>query len=180
MIYITSTSLGNHFGVSARAGNMSAVVLDFQGFQLQPHTFVVKELAFFDMNYGYHARWSFQPPHAWEKLSRKRQKTYAWVIRNCHSMPWESGDLPYTDLRPILISLFTAYSQIYVKGLEKVKFLEKLSGKIILDLNDMQCPKVDTLPIPNMACADHSPNFKFCALNKAAAFAHFCINRQTD
>lgn len=152
---------------------MSAVVIDFQGFQLQPHSFVVKELAFYDVDMCYHARWSFKPPHPWEHLSRRRQKTYDWVTRNCHGMSWESGELPYSDLRYILLSIFITYSTIYVKGIEKVKFLEKLSGLRIIDLNDVECPKVDALFMPKTICPVHTSDFKFCALNKAEAFAHF-------
>ena len=157
---------------------MSSAVLDFQGFQLLPHTFVVKELAVFDIHQGYHAQWTFQPPHAWDQLSARRQKTYAWVIRNCHGLSWESGVLPYRALRPILLSLFTTYSTLYVKGVEKVKFLEKLSGRPILNLNDLPCPKIDCLPLSKMVCPDHSIHFKACALHKAEAYAKFCINRE--
>lgn len=154
---------------------MSAVVIDFQGFQLAPHSFVVKELAFYDIHHDYHGRWSFQPPYAWEKLSARKQKTYTWIIRNVHGMSWESGDLPYTALRRILMFLFEAYDTIYVKGLEKVKFLQKLSPSNITNLNDMKCPKIQNLRIPTVKCPFHKPQFHYCALNKVAAFSSFVL-----
>lgn len=152
---------------------MSAVVIDFQGFQLAPHSFVVKELAFYDIHHDYHGRWSFQPPHSWEKLSLRKQKSYAWVTRNIHGMSWQSGDLPYIALSRLLIFLFTSYETIYVKGLEKAKFLQKFCQLNIIDLNDMRCPKIQNLQIPAVKCTFHTPKSHYCALNKVAAFASF-------
>lgn len=159
---------------------MSAVVIDFQGFQLAPHSFVVKEFAFYDVQYDFHGRWSFQPPHSWEKLSSRKQKTYEWVIRNVHGMSWESGDLPYGLFRRIMMFLFASYHTIYVKGLEKVKFLQKFSQSNIIDLNDMKCPKIQNLRIPAVKCPFHNPQSHYCALNKAAAFSSFISNHRNQ
>ena len=144
-------------------------VIDLQGFQLTPHSFVVKELAFYDINNGYHGRWSFKPPHPWEDLSPSKQKSYAWVTRNLHGMSWKSGKLPYKTFRRILMSLFTSYDIIYVKGLEKANFLKKFSAD--LNIVNLDCPKIDDLHLPIVKCPFHLPESHYCALQRAAAFA---------
>lgn len=166
-------SLDNHLVPNHRASNMSSVVIEFEGFQLKPHIFVIKELAYFDVDRDYHGRWSFLPPHPWKQLSPKDKKKFSWVTRYCHGLRWECGDLPYTALPLILSFLFVSYSDIYVKGLEKSKFLENLSGKKILDLNDFKCPKVGSLKHSTLICNDHIHDFKHCALSKAAAYGSF-------
>lgn len=153
---------------------MSSVIIEFEGFQLQPDSFIVKELAFFDVKYGYHGRWSFLAPHPWEQLSAKHRKTFSWLTHHCHGIQWDYGDLPYSALQLILTSLFVSYTDIYSKGLEKCKFLEKLCGRKILDLNDFKCPKIYDLKVKSILnCPSHESHFQHCALAKAAAYGSF-------
>lgn len=153
---------------------MSSVVIELEGFQLRPDVFVIKELAFCDVQYGYHSRWSFLPPHPWELLSSKHKKTFSWLTRHGHRMQWDSGDLPYASLQYILTSLFVSYTHIYSKGLEKCKFIQNLCGRNILDLNDFKCPKVHEIQeVMMLSCPNHSPPFHHCALRKAVSYANF-------
>lgn len=151
----------------------SSLVIEFEGFHLKPHIFIIKELAYFDVERGYHGRWSFLPPHPWYMLTKKEKRKFSWTTRRCHGLSWESGDLPYTALPLIVSFLFLSYSDIYVKGLEKSKFLENLSGKKILDLNNFKCPKVENLKFSTLHCPDHIVDFKHCALAKATAYGSF-------
>lgn len=153
--------------------NMSSAIIEFEGFQLHPHSFIVKELSFYAIDDGRHNRWTFLPPSSWKKLSSKKRQSYAWVTRNCHLMKWKSGNLPYSQLRRILLSLFASFTTIYTKGPEKAKFLKKLSGREILDLNQLGCPKMKDLGCVAVRCPDHPPNFRYCALAKAAAYGSF-------
>lgn len=168
----------SHSALSSRTSNMSAVVIEFEGFQLQPNSFVIKELAFYSVKYGYHGRWCFLPPFAWEQLSAKKRKTNAWLIRYCHGLRWESGELPYSALQTILLSICISYTDIYVKGLEKTIFLEHLLGRKVLDLNDFNCPKMKDLESKEVCCPVHSTPFKHCALAKATAYASFINKKQ--
>lgn len=102
-----------------------AVVVEFEGFQLLPHAFIVKELAVVNRA-GLRFRRTFLPPYPWAELCSKRKKTYDWLIQNFHGLTWESGDLPYTSLRPILEVVFSLYSDIYVKEGKKLSFYRNL------------------------------------------------------
>ncbi|KMQ83492.1 hypothetical protein RF55_19907, partial [Lasius niger] len=114
---------------------MKSAVIELSGFQLSPFSFVVKELACADEN-GFYKVWTFQPPHAWDVLSAKKQRSYQWVTRNLHGLAWTSGDLPYNRLRPILQMIFSKYSTLFVKGLQKKKFLKRFTNVDIVELEE--------------------------------------------
>lgn len=158
--------------------NMSSVVIEFEGFQVNTNDFVVKELAFYSVDFGYHGLWSFLPPHSWEQLSPKERKTFAWLTRNLHGLRWDSGDLPFSYLEPILSSLFISYETIYSKGLEKVKFLEYLSGQKIFNLDDFNCPKISFFHTSTVKCPNHKTHFKHCALTKAFTYGEYIKERK--
>lgn len=158
---------------------MSPIVVEFEGFQLSPHNFVIKELAFYDADFRYHGHWSFLPPFSWEQLPDKKRKTFSWLTRNFHNLRWDSGELPYSVLHVILSSLFASYKIIFTKGLEKTKFLENISGKKFLNLNDFNCPKIHFLKYTEVKCPNHKPHFKHCALVKASSYAMYINKRST-
>lgn len=150
----------------------STIVIDFEGFQLKSQCFVIKELAFYSVNEGYHNCWFFLPPHSWENLLPSEKKCFKWVIKNRHHMEWNSGVLPYSTLHIILQYLSSVYTNIYVKGLEKIKFLENILGRSILSVN---CPKIQMLNKNRFstACSYHPHAFNCCALTKAAFYADY-------
>lgn len=157
---------------------MTSAIIEFEGFQLHPYIFIVKELSFYAVENGYHSRWTFLPPCHWDSLPPQKRKSYAWFIQNGHLLSWNSGKLPYTSLRVILTSLFASYTTLYTKGPEKAKFLQKLSGRPILDLNQLGCPNVLCWDRVYVRCPDHTPDFRHCALAKATAYGSFIKEKQ--
>lgn len=148
-------------------------VLDFEGFQLKPGCFVIKELAIRGVGNNFQGHWLFSPPSSWESLSDKQRLIFSWVTRNMHNLSWNSGEIPYSHLQTILLSIAKNYTEIFVKGLEKKKFLQKLISNTIHNLEDWQCPKFDNLAQPNVICFIHPFHFNHCALVKAAAFEKY-------
>ena len=171
-------NLVKHKELSSATENMSSAVVEFEGFQFSVDNFIVKELAFYVVGYGYHGCWRFLPPFPWKELSVKNKKTAAWITRHCHGLRWDSGELPYSSLELILTSLFASYNTIYTKGLEKTKFLERKSDRKVLNLNDFYCPKVNFLDSTQSKCPVHIPNFRHCALVKAFSYAMYI--KETD
>ena len=163
----------NHKHTSSATVNMSSIVVELEGFQLNTNDFIIKELAFYVVDYGYHGCWNFLPPFPWSELSVKNKKTAAWLTRNCHGLRWESGDFLYSSLELILKSLLTSYNTVYTKGLEKSIFLERKSGQKILNLNDFSCPKVISLESLQIKCPVYIPHFKHCALVKDFFYAKY-------
>lgn len=154
---------------------MLSAVIEFEGFQLSPRRYIVKELAVCAVHDNtFCGRWTFQPPHPFDQLNRKKQLSYAWLSRNMHHMDWTFGELPYSSLYSILVPVFEMFPHIYVKGLEKAKFLEFLSGRPIYNLDDFKCPRVHQLPLIDVNCPYlHDKHFPHCAVYKAAVYARF-------
>ncbi|GBN68644.1 hypothetical protein AVEN_251374-1 [Araneus ventricosus] len=152
---------------------MTSAVLDFEGFQLSPGRFIVKELAVCAVNEDtFCGRWLFKPPHSFKTLDRKRQNTYTWITKFLHHIAWDDGELPYDTFRCVLTVIFETFSYIYVKGLEKKIFLEFLTGRDLLNLDDFECPKLKDLPSFDVLCPFmHGKSFHHCSVYKAKAFA---------
>ncbi|KMQ82968.1 hypothetical protein RF55_21313 [Lasius niger] len=145
---------------------MPSAVLDLQGFQLSPHSFVVKELSCVD-EYGYYALWTFKPPYAWDTISPRRQRSYDWVTRNHHGLAWTHGDIPYKALKSVLKQIFETYTCLYVKGLEKTKFLKTFTKMDIVNLEELPKP----LPVSRLTCPLHTTDSFSCALKKEHSYA---------
>ncbi|GBO40947.1 hypothetical protein AVEN_92664-1 [Araneus ventricosus] len=152
---------------------MASAVLDFEGFQLSPGRFIVKELAVCAVNDDtFCGRWMFKSPHSFESLDRKKQNTYSWITKFLHHIEWGDGELPYDTFHCVLTVIFETFPYIYVKGPEKKKFLEFLTGRDILNLDDFECPKVKDLPSFDVLCPYmHGKSFSHCAVYKVKAFA---------
>ena len=156
---------------------MSSIVVEFEGFQVHTYDFIIKEMAFYSVDLGYHSRWSFLPPCPCEELPIKKRKKFSWLPRNYHGLSWNCGELPYSTLELVLSSLFSSNKNIYTKGLEKTKFLEKKSGRRVFNLDDVNCPKFILLEGLPAKCPMHSKHFKHCALAKASVFAKYIKDR---
>lgn len=148
-------------------------VLDFEGFELKPGCFVVKELVIRGVGDNFQGHWLFLPPSSWESLSDKQRLIFSWVTRNMHNLSWYSGEISYSHFQTILFSIAQNYTEIFVKGLEKKKFLQKLISNTIHNLEDWQCPKLKNLPQTNVLCFIHPLHFNHCALVKAVAFEKY-------
>lgn len=153
---------------------MSVLVIDFEGFQLPSGNYIVKELAFHAVKGNpLTGVCTFQSPFPFEDLTIREKIQYSWIARNIHRIDWNQGELPYFKFRTILMFLCDMFSNIYVKGLEKKKFLEFLTGRVCHNLEDLGCPKVNELLPTLSSCTVHSTDFKHCALVKAKAFGRF-------
>ena len=147
-----------------------SIIIDFEGFMLESHTYVVKELAAysFDGNILL-VHWTFKPPRPFEELNEKDQKQCRWITRNLHGIQWEQGELAYENFRHIMGFLFKMYEKIYVKGYEKTKFIETLSSRNCYNLDDLGCPKINNLPEKSVICPHHHLK-NHCALAKVICF----------
>ncbi|GBM83140.1 hypothetical protein AVEN_107386-1, partial [Araneus ventricosus] len=93
---------------------MTAAVLDFEGFQLSPGRFIVKEMAVWAVNNDtFCGRWLFKSPHSFESLDLEKQKSFSWITKFLHHIKWEDGELPYDTLRCVLTTICQSFSYIY-------------------------------------------------------------------
>jgi len=151
-----------------------SLVIDFEGFQVSSNQFYVKELAAYAVNDStFRGRWQFRAPFSLDRLDKKSKLTVMFTACNIHLMDWSEGELPYGDLPCILRMLFRSFKKIYVKGLQKKKFLEGC-GVDVENLEDLNCPRFHELPPVESRCPYwHIKGFSHCAVQKAEAYAKF-------
>lgn len=148
-------------------------VIDFEGFQVKSDFYIVKELAFRSLEDDRLGHWVFLPPLPWKDLLNHQKVTYKWVINNLHGLKWECGETSYVYLHKILKAIGSRYDQIFVKGLEKMKFLQKFMDATVHNLDDWKCPKFENNSMDNFFCYHHVSPFKHCALGKANHYLNF-------
>ena len=102
-------------------------VIDMQCFKKPINSLVIKELVIgtVDENDDQPMVFLFEPPTRWHFLPQTYKKQNAWILRNFHGIPWQSGLLSYNDMDEILTNIAKTASLIYVKGHEKQIWLEK-------------------------------------------------------
>ena len=90
----------------------------------------------------------------------------AWLQRNYHGIPWNSGDVPYEKASEILRNNLQHADIIYVKGLEKIKWLKYFIGEFcnIVNLDDFDYPSLRKFR-KKSPCSQHCSVSEFnCAM----------------
>ena len=137
-------------------------IVDVQGFKKIYNIFVVKELAVIPLGEDVQPTvYVFQPPHHWHLLSARYKCENSWLTRNYHGMNWRDGEIPYDEFEDILKSSVRGAKKIYVKGLEKVWWLENIIPKVC-NIEPLGCPSLTKLHKKgNNPCSNH--NLEICS-----------------
>ena len=102
----------------------------------------------------------FEPPHDWHLLSARYKCENSWLTRNDHGMNWHDGEIPYDEFEDILKSTVRIATKIYVKGLEKVTWLDNIIPKVF-NIETLGCPSLAKLHVKeNRSCSNH--NLEVC------------------
>ena len=100
-------------------------IVDVQGFKKSINQFVFKELAIVPLQEDVQPTvYLFEPSNHWNSLTAKYKSENAWLTRHYHGLEWFSGDIPYDELRLIIRDTLRSASALYVKGLEKKKWVD--------------------------------------------------------
>ena len=106
---------------------MKEYVLDLQGSRRSLNLFFVKEAAMILVEKDAKPSvYFFQPPCKWKKLLHAEQSVNEWLERNLHGIPWEAGATPYCDVIKVFQDSLKDAAVIYVKGLEKKKWIQEI------------------------------------------------------
>ena len=74
------------------------------------------------------------------------EKKNHWLLKNLHGFAWSDGDVSQTRVKKNLSEILKSAWKIYVRGREKVLFLQDLTNGEIINLEDNdQCPSLDQL-----------------------------------
>lgn len=117
-------------------------LIDIQGFHQQANRFVVKELAVQALRTNESACVLFQPPFEWTNLPASCKATNSLLMRNFHGLTWDIGFISYFDILTTIEKLTEGGTVLFVKGLQKKKWLQLYTDKLVINLEDLGCPKI--------------------------------------
>ena len=155
-------------------------VIDVQGFKRAYNEFIFKELAIIPLGEDVQPTvYLFGPPHDWNFLAPRYKCENNWLTRNYHEINWQDGEIPYEEFEEILKSSVRGAGKIYVKGLEKQKWLKNIISRVC-NIEDLDCPSLSKLHgEKDSPCSQHNlyicPNSN-CAVRNAIALKRWLIN----
>jgi hypothetical protein len=152
----------------------SSVILDLQCFKDNSNDYVVKEASVIDVCTGtlllHHIA---RPPFDRDFLSEEKLRESYWLTKHCHGIDWNHGDIPYYALIDKLCACLNNQSVVYVKGLEKKKYIMKYlitnnDEVLVVDMADIGCGSLSTignlLSTNTLRCGQHKSVQHRCAL----------------
>ena len=152
------------------------VIIDVVAFRRNDDELIPKELAILDPDAHCMSSWIIKPPCLWSDLKPNIQQENAWYTKNCHGLSWDDGDLPYTSFRQTLINYTEHASLLYCYGLETQMYLSRILERDVIDLKQMQCPKLGLLlsfPITSCCFPLHRLAKITCALRNVHGLAKY-------
>lgn len=154
---------------------MSATI-DFQAFTSSSGEFIIKELAILSHQTLRVQHWIFKPPYEESCIDSASRQIKQWLEKNHHGLKWASGNIEYTRLKSILLVAVMHYNTLYVKGREKAQHLKNLLERHVIDLTDLGCPSLKTLPHLQFYCEQHQENKMQCAQQNVYRLAQWCLD----
>ncbi|XP_043466590.1 uncharacterized protein LOC122501309 [Leptopilina heterotoma] len=151
-------------------------VVDIQCFKRPYNEFVIKELAILPLQQDAHPLvYLFEPPYAWSRLPARYKCENRWLTNNYHGIDWAAGDVSYEKLQPIIKEVLIGTPTIYVKGLEKQKWLEKYTSNVF-NLDDFKCPSLKSFSVESSStCTNHTRSFSNCAVKNVCNLRNWLI-----
>ena len=139
--------------------------LQFHKTDNSQNQYVVKEFATLRNNCEL-THYVFEPPTDFTLLTRNEQKQVRWLEKNHHSIPWNAGFVPYKYVSRVITKDLQSIEKIYVKGLDKIRFLEKLDIRHAINIEDLGIQFRIKDIISGIKCLNHNnPNNNICALS---------------
>lgn len=156
-------------------GMASTLYIDFQGFYNNEDQIFIKEFASFDAKTFEIRTALFQAPCEWSRLSTKTAQTNDWCSRNIIRLGWEAGNVAYEKINEVVKDICRNYPVLISKGLEKVNVFQDILERGVLNLEDIDCPRLDDLALSKFAsCIYHKGDqFASCALQNAIHMAEW-------
>lgn len=155
----------------------NTICIDFQGFKTNRNEFIIKEVAVV-FNAKEHINFIIKPPFDFQYLTPEKQKEANWLTNNYHHLKWNDGSVSFRSIIKFLRAN-VRHSNIYVKGKEKKKWLEKIIEQKVINIEEIGCINFKQLQIKYPECIYCSyHNYGVCALRNALLIAKekFCLN----
>lgn len=138
--------------------------------------FILKEVAFYVVESEEASVFNFKPPFSYEELSYVDKRLCSWISSNICDLKWDDGDLEYSKLNEVALTISGKGKTFFTKGVEKAKFFTDFLGVQVVNIEDLGCPKLTTLSDPiQLTCKYHLNNAN-CALFKAYRLSFWMKN----
>lgn len=110
------------------------IVVDIQGFRDGEKKFIPKEVAVVAIDAPIVNHWIMIPPHSFAELPEKIRQENNWLTRNYHGIEWFDGETNSEYFTSQLRQITKCVRHIYVRGNEKVSYLQNLLSRNIYNL----------------------------------------------
>lgn len=166
---------------------INSFVVDVQGFKSMSNEFIMKEICIASVQSDYIDNFTVRSPTCYQRLSPQLQKRVDYIYYNIHGLHWDWG---YTDPRVVVAQLKDTLKnadKVYIKGSERVKFLDFLLGRTVpvFDLDIFDYKGESSLDKNKYPSCRHSPTLHSelgrCALKKAYMYRDFvrkCVEKE--
>jgi hypothetical protein len=151
---------------------MSLLVIDFNYLLGQESEVVVKELAVVDYSNDRFSSYIFKKPYDWEEVPMFLRRLNSVANHGCN---WDDGDILYTELENVLLRETSSAIAIYCFGSLKADFIERVTGRTVIDITQLGCPEISALSYPSYTCTFpcHNKAKSDCALRSAYSVAQW-------
>lgn len=155
-------------------------VIDVQGFKRVYNDFVFKELAIVPLGDDVQPMvYLFAPPHDWNFLPPRYKFENTWLTKNFHGLHWQEGEIPYEELEEILKACTRGAGQVWVKGLEKQRWLKNIIPNV-KNIENLNCPALSKLyHYTDNPCSNHNLQVcknSHCAVRNAIVLKKWLVN----
>lgn len=149
------------------------LIVDIQFCKDLQNKVIPKEICVISLRQDYIGHWLIAPPCPLKKLQKEARQQNDWLYKNCHGIPWQDGDISQKRVKKNLREIFKDCGKLYVRGRDKVDFLQDLTTAEIVNLEDDEsCPSFANLTWLGTYCLYHANKFGYlgfnCALNNVA------------
>ena len=148
------------------------LVMDIQFCKDANDKCIPKEVAILALQVDFSAHWLVLPPYSFGKLPSSVRYQNNWLMQNHHGLTWLDGDISQRSFQKNLETISRHCNRIYVRGREKLVFLQVLVHNEIINLEDDEtCPSFENLSSTGKYCLLHeikSQHLSFhCAVRNA-------------
>lgn len=149
------------------------LIIDIQFCKDLQNQVIAKEVAIASVKQNFVAHWVVAPPCSVQKLTSETRQQNNWLYRNKHGIAWQDGDVSLPKVKKNLQTILQNAEKIYVRGKDKVEFLQDLALNEVINLEDDEsCPSFSNFTWLNTYCMYHALRINHqtlsCALNNVA------------
>ena len=156
------------------------IIIDIQGLINDSGIFLPKEVAVTSLDSRLLGHWIVQPPYNFYDLPNDIKIRNNWLTKHHHGIEWYEGETSLKNIQKYLRSILRDAENIYARGKDKVTYLQLISARDIINLEENQnCPSFANMDPINIFCHHHVLQTKksySCALNNVHKLRSWLIS----